>query len=78
MAEIKIEQIQEYAEKLKSWLLLGESPAKECLVIQFKKGNSNIVIDDEMVNKTLYFQSRNGNISIEFDSTGLINNIEIS
>ncbi len=78
MAYIKIEQIQKYADTLKNWLEVGESTAQECLVIEFQKGTSEKIIDDEMVNKTLYFQSRNGNISIEFDESGLIINIEIS
>jgi hypothetical protein len=79
MAYITVKQIQEYTDKLKNWLSLGESPAKECLVIQFKTGEkTDPVIDEEMANKTLYLQSRNGNISIEFDNTGLITNIEIT
>ncbi len=78
MAYIKIEQIQKYADTLKNWLEVGESTAQECLVIEFQKGISEKIINDEMVNKTLYFQSRNGNISIEFDESGLIINIEIS
>lgn len=79
MADISIEQIQEYTDRIIDWLSLGESPAKEGLVIRFKKGiNAEPVIDDEMINKTLYFQSRNGNVAIDFDETGLIINIEIA
>lgn len=79
MADIKIEQVLEFTEKTNDWLAIGESPARECLVISFKKGTGNEpVIDDEMVSKTLYLQSRNGNVAIEFDDTGLIVSIEIS
>lgn len=78
MALISIQQVQEYTDSLKDWLAIGESPAKECLVLQFKKGHGEKVIDDERVNQTLYLQSRNGNVAIEFDDSGLIVNIEIS
>lgn len=78
MAEIMIDELQKYVDTLKDWLNEGHSPAKECLVVKFKKGYGESVIDDEMANETLYLQSRNGNITIEFDSSGLITSIEIS
>ena len=78
MAEIKIEELQNYVDGLKDWLSEGHSPAKECLVLKFKKGHGESVIDEEMVNETLYLQSRNGNITIEFDSSGLMTSIELS
>lgn len=77
VAYIKVEEIQQHTDKLKDWLTVGESPAKECLVIKFKSGTDNIVIDEEMVNQTLYLQSRNGNVSIQFDASGQIVSIEI-
>jgi len=77
MAYISIDEIQKYVDSRKNWLEEGESPAKECLVINFNKGKDNIVIDEEMVNKTLYLQSRNGNVVVYFDNTGQIISIEI-
>ena len=87
MANITVEQIQVYADTLKNWLQENESPAKECLVIQFKKASSTEIDIDEdqanqilyvQVNQTLYLDSRNGNVSIDFDRSGQIVNIEIS
>ena len=99
MAYIKIEQIQKYADKLENWLSVGESPATECLVIQFEKEEKKLTlvtekinttlstgemgvdlknINDCLINNTLYLQSRNGNVSIDFDESGLIKYIEIS
>jgi len=78
MAEINVEQIQSYVDSLKDWVAEGDSKAKESLLIRFKKGYGEPIIDEERVNETLYLQSRNGNIAIEFDASGLIVNIEIS
>ena len=78
MADISVEKIQDWVDSLKNWLETNESPARECLVIRFKKGSSKTVIDDEMVNQTLYFQSGNGHITVSFDETGQISYIEIT
>ena len=78
MAYINIQQLQQYTDSLKDWLAIGESPSKECLVLKFKKGIGEQVIDEDMVNQTLYLQSRDGNVTIEFDDSGLIVSIEIS
>ena len=87
MANITVEQIQVYADTLKNWLQENESPAKECLVIQFEKASSTEIDIDEdqanqilyvQVNQTLYLDSRNGNVAIDFDRSGQIVNIEIS
>lgn len=78
MADIKIKDIQKYVDGLKDWIAFGESPAKECLVIKFDEEiDDKHIIDEEMIDKKLYFQSRNGNVVIEFDSTGQIISIEI-
>lgn len=78
MAKITIEQIQKYTNSLKDWKSEGKSSAQECLVIDFKKEFSKSIIDQDMINKTLYFQSGNGNVSIDFDEAGLITKIDIS
>lgn len=78
MAEIKVDELVKHVDSLKDWLKEGHSLARECIVIKFKRGVSDSVIDEEMVNKTLYFQSRDGNVAIEFDKSGLISYIEIS
>lgn len=78
MAEINIEQVQSYVDSLKDWVSEGDSKAKESLLIRFKRGYGEAVIDEERINETLYLQSRNGNIAIEFDASGLIVDIEIS
>lgn len=77
MASINIEEIQKYTDGIKNWLAIGESSSKECLVIKFKTGDQSTVMDDEMVNQTLYVQSRNGSVSIQFDSTGQLVSIEL-
>lgn len=92
---ITVEQIQKYTDSLYNWPEIGESPARECLVIQFKKEKrkstkkNNVIlqtkeivfdlkkINDYLINNTLYLQSRNGNVSIDFDESGLIVGIEI-
>lgn len=78
MAEIKVDELIKYVDSLKDWLKENHSPARECTVIKFKGGNNETIIDEEMVNETLYLQSRNGNVTIEFDKCGLITHIEIS
>ncbi len=92
--DVTIEHIQKYTDRLENWLEVGESPAGECLVIQFEKGeevpkepskslsakdiNVDIKnINDYLINNTLYLQSRNGNVSIDFDESGFILGIEI-
>lgn len=78
MAYIGIEDVQKYVDGLKNWLLEGESPAKECLVIRFINDvTDNFIIDEEMIDKTLFLQSRNGNVVLKFDSTGQLVSIEI-
>ncbi|TGV31308.1 DUF2283 domain-containing protein [Mesorhizobium sp. M00.F.Ca.ET.186.01.1.1] len=78
MAYIGIEDVQKYVDGLKNWLLEGESPAKECLVIRFINDvTDNFIIDKEMIDKTLFLQSRNGNVVLKFDSTGQLISIEI-
>lgn len=77
MANINVEDIQKYTDTLKDWLTEGESPARECLVIKFKTGIETTVIDEDMVNETLYLQSRNGNVVVHFDKTGQVVSIEI-
>lgn len=78
MAAISIRKVREYTDSLQNWLAIGESPAKECLVLQFTKDDGEQVIDEERVNQTLYLQSMDGNVAIDFDSNGLIVSIEIS
>ncbi len=78
MAEIKVDELIKHVDSLKDWLKEGHSPARECTVIKFKRGVNDPVIDEEMVNETLYLQSRDGNVTIEFDKSGLITHIEIS
>lgn len=78
MATIRIEKIQSYLDSIINWIERGESPASECLVIEFSPSYSNEIIDEEWVNKSLYLQSNNGNVVIDFDATGQIKRIEIS
>ncbi|MGN7472355.1 DUF2283 domain-containing protein [Brevibacillus sp. SAFN-007a] len=78
MAFITVEQIQKYVDSIKDWRSEGESTAKECLLINFIRDNNKSVVDEENINQTMYFQSKNGNVTIDFDETGQIVSIEIS
>jgi hypothetical protein len=78
MANIDVEKIQEWVDTLENWIEIDESSASECLVIKFKKTNSKEIIDEEMVNQSLYFQSGNGHVTLTFDETGQISYMEIT
>lgn len=78
MATVRVEKIQSYLDSITKWIERGESPASECLVIEFLPSYSSEVIDEEWVSKSLYLQSNNGNIVIDFDATGQIKRIELS
>jgi len=78
MATVRVEKIQRYLDSITNWIASGESPASECLVIEFAPSYSNEIIDEGWVNKSLNSLLNNGNIVIDFDATGQIKRIELS
>lgn len=78
MANISIKEVIKWVDENNDNKEMNTVLAREALNICFTRGNEEHIIDDERINDTLYLQSRDGNVAIDFDKNGLIINIEIS